>query len=389
MRKSLLFVITALCVLCLSAGKVAAQQQNQLAPEPPALTLEITSFIEKPIYSLVGKGFWSPRYPHMESWRPPVGSTPVKAVRVASSRREDVIEIKISVLLGERFHDREEPVATYHIREGETIKTDEVTRFGIRSFAIRVINVLPSLPSLPTVTNRTTSIAVVNVEQGKTPFPSFTLSLRNISNKSILNLNINIISADGGRMRLQPHNLDDSPLIEPGDTYRTGINVEGGRLTADGLLPDSPRTFIIRAALFTDGTYEGDVEPAADMKAVHSGRKIQIKRVITLFSSALEATDLSAQTILENFKTQVSALDDNLSPAAIDELLAEFPTLNQTARKDFPIVVSVGLHSIRNDLLADLKKFEQTHAPQFSVGDFQAWLAATKEGYEKRFARFE
>ncbi len=399
MKRLLLFMFAALLVLNVRAGNVVAQQtpsstskpaatEKQSEPERPLLALEVTSFNVKPTYSPVGSWFWSPLFPRLESWQPPAGSTPVRAVKVASSIKEGVIQISVSVLVGARYLDREDLVATYRAREGETVTVKELTPFGVRPFEIKVVKVLPSSALLPSVTNKTNSIVVANIEPGKTPFPSFNLSVQNISNKSVRSLMMNTLTTNGGRLSFMPHNQDDTPLIESGAIYQIKSgHVGGGKMTTGGLLPNAPQTFVILTALFMDGTYEGDVEPAAEMKAILFGRKIQIKSVLALLNNTLEASDLKAETFIEDFKTQIATLDENLNQPALDELLAEFPTLNQKSRNEFRGSVSFGLHSTKNDLLKDLKTFEQAHAPRPSIKDFQTWLAETRESYEKRIAR--
>lgn len=387
MKKFRLLIITVSCVLSLLAGASAAQQ-NQVESELPKLALEIYSFDASPNYQQVGEWAWSSQFRRVESWQPPAGSTPVKAVKVASKIKKGFVQITISVFLGVRFHDREETVATYRVRENETIIANELKQYGVQPLTIKVVNVISAVARQPSVTNKTNSIAVAGIKTGGTIFPSFMLTLRNISDKSVRALKVQVVTAGGEKFSIQPRSLDETPLIEPGAFYDAReLHAEGGRLTAEGLLPDAPQNITIATALFTDGTYEGDPVPAAHIKALLLGRKIQLTKAAALLRKTSAADNLDPDNLIENFKTQVSALDEDMKQVSLDDLLAEFPAFDQRGRNELRGVVAFALHNVKINLLADVKNFEKAHQPRPSVKEFQAWLAETAENYEKIIGR--
>ena len=63
------------------------------------------------------EGGWFGAFGRIPSWQPPAGSLPVRAVNVLSRIEGDAVRINVSVFVGKKAMDKEEPVATYLVRE--------------------------------------------------------------------------------------------------------------------------------------------------------------------------------------------------------------------------------------------------------------------------------
>jgi len=161
--------------------------------------------------------------------------------------------------------------------------------------------------------------------------------------------------------------------------------VNSGVMMPQGFMPDPPRseTFVIGTVVFDDGSYEGEAEVAARMEARQIGRKLQLKRVISLLNGMRNQPEQDAQVALEELKSQVSTMRIDVNKSTINELLARYPTLSGEKRKrDVMAHVMEGLRRARDEALYAIKEFSETGARKTGSSDFNAWLSKTRERYE-------
>ena len=93
-------------------------------------------------------------------------------------------------------------VGTYRLSEGETIKTEELTKFGLVRLVLKVVKATPAFkdPSphiMPKVENKTKAVQVVGFYQEAPPLESFRLTLLNVSSKNIIALSGFELYSDG------------------------------------------------------------------------------------------------------------------------------------------------------------------------------------------------
>src|SRR6185295_18068061 len=142
--------------------------------------------------------------------------------------------------------------------------------------------------------------------------------------------------------------------------------------TAAGYAPASPtaQSIVIASLVFEDGTYEGDVQPAASYRGWTAGRKTELERIVPVLENAL-ALNASA----ESLRTDLSALSFDSNPADVAELAQAFPGVK---RERLQTSVEVSIHGVRRELLKDLESFQQRgHGKE----DFRSWLKRTRDRY--------
>src|SRR5262249_13782301 len=169
MDNPLLIVFATITLACLnSSANATLSQQQQTESTPTGLALEVTYYQGKsPTYlSVPGSGSkpsgaWYGLFRRVPSWEPPAGSLPVFAVNIIPRLEGDSVRIAVSVFLGARLPEKEEPVTTRLVHENEKITMSELTQFGVEPFEIKVVRVTQSLATHPQVTSQARSIAVV------------------------------------------------------------------------------------------------------------------------------------------------------------------------------------------------------------------------------------
>src|SRR5262245_5135129 len=145
-RTRITVVLFGLAFLFASAP---ARSQSSLT-EPARLALEIHYYPgEPPAYQPVttaARGAWFARFHRIKATGP--NDLPVNAVDIKSILTPDGITVYVSVLFGE-LHEKQESVGKYTIHEGERVKIEGLTQYGIDPFTIVAILYSPSALDLP------------------------------------------------------------------------------------------------------------------------------------------------------------------------------------------------------------------------------------------------
>lgn len=391
MLKDRLLALLFLLILPCSAN---AQQEDLPRQTPNGLVLEIVYYKNTaPAYQAISRPdgrpgvAWYARFGRIQNWQLPAGQLPIRAVNIASRLDGEVASATVSLLRGVKFHDQETMVGTYQLRENESVLVQELEGFGVEPFRISLKRITPAAPNQPVVKSLAKSLEIVGIEPQLSTLPRYKLTLRNLSEKNILALRIEIMRGGVVAVTSMPHGREGLPLIKAGAFFESNqpLNTRAVR-TPGGFAPESPnpQETIIRAVVFEDGSYEGDPAPAAGFKAFTLGRKLALTRLLELCAAMQEADaskqETAAQVTL--FRDRVRTVSGEIDEAALAQLVREFPTLTRKETSNLKMAAEVALHHVRNELLDDLAVFEKNHP-----SDFRSWLVKVEERYRTWLSR--
>lgn len=383
------------CAALLAASLAAARAQGspQTAPagaDEGKFALEIV-FLEgqPPSYWQVPGGGWSGRFGRLPDWQPRAGALRAQAVNVASRPEGDGVRINVSVHVGERDHfDRQLDVATLLARAGETVVVGELRSFGVAPIRIKVLPLSPAAVAAPSVESAAPSVAVLGVERTREAFPSYAIRVRNLSGKDIAALDVFEYAGDEHPAMSQPHRERDEPLVRAGEVYEvSAFGGHKGLVTDQGYTPGGLTRVVIVAAVFADGTYEGDAKQAAQVRALWLGRRLQLARLAALLRQASAANDAETADARARLRAQVSTLDEGCDEATLGALLAQFPALGAKDGADLKKSVEFELHYRKNELLLMLEKIDGASKGVAAPPGFRDWLARTAGVYADWLAR--
>jgi hypothetical protein len=381
--------------LSIPGARVIAQQE--VSP-PTRLALEVTFYPGRnPAYLTVPgadskpSGAWYALFARVASWQPPAGAQQIEAVRVISRVEGDAVLVTVSTLSGSKALENEQRVGTYLIRETEKISIDDLKRFGIEPFQIKLVRVSPNIPPVPPVRLKgVESLVVINSMAKETTLPSYRIILRNQSNKNIVGLGVDVVS--GGRVQItsKPRGIDGQPLIAAGKEYWLTVAAPNrAQPTVDGFVPTSPsdQQIQIKAAVFDDGTYEGDAATAAAVRGYRAGEKMVLPKLIPLLESALNSSNANLTEALKNLESQVSSVGSDADPQIVRTLTAEFPQPSDARRREIKATMEVTATTIKSTLLKEIGTLENEGAQTLTVDLYRAWLTKTRDRYEKWLSR--
>ena len=392
--RSRTFLSSILLVAFLCSNSLA-QQAKQL-PNQTGWLLEITYLKgAPPAYERVrlpgskARGDWFGRFGHVANWQLPDGGQPILAVRISNRlRKDETIRVRVSVMRGEKYMDTEETVATYDLRENEKVVVEPLKDFGVEPFELRPFKTEPLAANQPVALNKTTSLEVIGIEQVASDTPEYKLTLHNLSAKTVSALYVDITDEQRRVVSGMPQGLEGRPLMLAGETtqIRLPLAVRAGGKTGGAYGPTvpTPQQFVIRLAIFGDGTTEGiserEIESGAGFESVRWGEKIALQRALPLFAAALGST-VSADG-LSSFRSQLEEVDLKLEEVELAELQKRFPTIDAKALREWG---EFGIHFMRKQILDQLEHFESNSQGK----DFRSWLLNNSERYVSWNSRLE
>jgi hypothetical protein len=155
-------------------------------------------------------------------------------------------------------------------------------------------------------------------------------------------------------------------------------------MTRNGYVPDpqAQQTLIIRTVVFDDGTYDGLVEPAAEIQARRRGLNIQRARILTLLRDAITAE--AGDTSLDALKERVYGLANMADASVVSDLITSFPSLGEKRRAWLQQKVENGLSDGKREVLRYITQFEDSLKQPGSHLTFPEWLAQTRTNYERQ-----
>jgi hypothetical protein len=376
--------------LTLSAAKMYAQQDVQA---PTRLALEVTYYPGRtPAYETVPgpdskpSGAWFALFGRIASWQAPAGTQPTEAVRVISRVEGDAVRVTVSTLSGSKALENEQRVGTYLIRETEKISIDDLKRFGIEPFQIKLVRVNPSIPPVPPVVLKgVESVVIINSMAKETTLPSYRIILRNQSNKNIIGLGFDVVAGGKVQITAKPRGIDGQPLIPAGKEYWLTVAAPNrAQLTAGGYVPTSPadQQIVIKAAVFEDGTYEGDAETAVVVRGYQAGEKMVLPRLIPLLESALNSSNADLTEALKNFESQISSVATDADPQIVQMLTSEFPQVRDAGR-EIKETMEFSATTIKTTLLKEIHTLQNEEAQRVTADLYRTWLTKTRDRYEK------
>lgn len=388
-----LFTTATLLVIAFSWSVVNAQQQepslkpSMSAPRaegPPRLLLEIVANPAiPPGYSSVNGPTELGKFVLIPNFVRVPGSSqispPVRWVKVEPQYNGETAAVRVTLLRGLKGIEQEDLVGIYRLGVGETKTLNDLRAVGIEPFTVTLLDTVPPLPPPPAFVNDTKSIEIVSVRSENSPSPAYIITLRNLSEKNVWGVGFGLTFDGRPGATGFLANDDDRPLIEAGGVVEKYVRAVMPRRTATGFEPSaaSAVTLRIRSAVFSDLSYEGDVNDACTVETSAIGGKAYLTQVLSLLDSQL-AAETSTDNVeaakqfkekLEALRLEVDAKASSVSSGCQDQAQRALDNAN------FEKLI----------MLRDLNQIINTRPrPPFS---FRAWMETRRKNYKAWLAR--
>jgi hypothetical protein len=308
-------------------------------------------------------------------------SPPIRAVKLEPQFNGETTDVRVTLLKGVVGFDQEDLVGVYNLSVGQQRMVKDLLKVGIEPFTVTLLNTVPPIPPPPVFDNSTTSIAIVNVLAENLPKPAYRITFRNLSEKSVLGLKVEV-SFDGGgpRSTILYRGEEGHPLIEPGGTVERYLMVVVAQRAPTGFTPAtaSTNTVHIPTAVFSDLSYEGKVENACYVESILAGQKVWLTQVVPLLERQLGESFVDHIGVARQFKEKFEGLvydyGDTSKASAISP-----------SCKDVAEHASITTNILKLEMLRDLDPIINTR-PKPPL-DFRAWIETRLSTYKAWLAR--
>lgn len=304
---------------------------------------------------------------------------PVRMVKLEPQFNGETAAVRVTLIRGTTGIDREDVVGVYHVGVGEQKVLTDLRDVGIEPFKISLLNTVPPLPPPPKFRNDTKAIEIVSVRAENSPNPAYILTLRNLSDKDVSALGLDLTFD----YRPGPTSLfrgeEGRPLIAAGQTVEQYVHALKAERTPTGFVPSaaSATTIHIRTAVFSDLSYEGDVNDACFMETSVLGRKAWLTQVVALLDRELAEKSSDQIEAARLLRKKVDALHYDGDSTKASSISAACPKPAEG--------VSTSATALKLTMLRDLDQIISTRPrPPFS---FRGWLETRRASYNAWLAR--
>ena len=383
------------CAVVVLTSTVFAQDPPALKPTPsqpgkqiaPPLALEIHYNSTLPPAYLMIEGvdvkphwIWVTRFSTVPGALLPEEPTRINAVRVTSQWNGETADVRVTLLRGPH-KEQEELVTAYRSAIDQLTTINKLESYGIEPFKIKLVSSKADPPPPPNLENRTASIQITEIQREGIPLPAYRATFRNLSGKDVAALMVNQYwdGAAGPSSFFQGE--AGRPLIESNRAHQEYLPATVPRKNSASYAPGAATAnlIVLSTAVFTDGTFEGDVALACSFERVVFGRKAWLKAVLKAIDQHLAEPDDTgaAQRMKErltNLRYQRNPNDHRLKSA----VSASCPSPSGAAESAF------GMTTL---LLRELEVVTTTRPKPFVT--FSQWLLSTRGTYRQWLTNLE
>lgn len=393
MRRRCLFAfVLALISICCSP--LHAQESP---PPPNRLALEVTFYPgRKPAYQAVpaantgSKWAWYAMLKHIDSWQPPPEGHMIRAVKLVPRVEGDAARVNVLVMWGEPALDGEKQIASYLIRENESVDVQELRDFGIEPFGIKLVRLSPNLAPVPSVfMEKVPSLVLMNAVSVDATLSFYRMTLSNQSSKDIVGLAVDVMTGPKMEISGRPRERFGQALIPAGKTYelsvRAPVRAEG---TPGGFTPGvvGNHEVFIRSIVFADGTFEGEPDSAAQIRSFREGEKLVLPGLIAGLDKAIKSESVDTHRMLINLEDGLDDVNTSIDTGSLQRLAAEFPEIKYGERR-LKTGVEIAAIRTKDDLVKEIHQFDAQSAQHPDPKATRDWLLKTRELYTQWLSR--
>ena len=315
--------------------------------------------------------------------QPESGRTPILGVKLEPQFNGVTAEVRVTVLRGNEGFEEEDLVHVYQLAVGEQKSLSHLRKLGIEPFLVRLLEADPPLPSQPDFQNFTKSIEIVSVRREHTPMSAYRITLRNLSDKTVSALKVDVTSEGKQGPIALPDGTAGGALISPGGMADVYIPVIVALPNGKGYVPGTraSHTINIRSVSFTDLSFEGEVDRACLFEAQTMGRRLWLKDIIAFIDQELATPNFENQLdAAKRFTEKASALRFKLDEIERNKDSSVSPNCAKPAK-----VATLTARELNLLLLRDVDRFiSDSPAPAVT---FKSWLEEKRAFYSTWLSR--
>ena len=235
-------------------------------------------------------------------------------------------------------------LGVHSARLNQSFELTELTQMGYQPVLVKIINAKRVPTVHPTVVSRVPSIQVDLVDED---VQGCTLLLRNVSSSQAV---LAYALTQGSHSSIEVRSHRDRPAIAQGATRKEMVGFVEEPVSRD---------IAVVAAIFSDGSHEGEDQFAAKLKAEEIGDETQYGRMGPVIDRIVQNAALDDNARTAQIRGQLQNLSDQAEEPTIRALASQFPNL---PREGLVTDLTEGLESARRNLWSNLYSYVHSSA---------------------------
>jgi hypothetical protein len=285
------------------------------------------------------------------------------AVKLVCKVDGDAVAITATVIFGpidENYtslslqgHPQQE-IGTYWQHLNESIVLRQMEQFGLQPWTIKIVNA--QLPTPLSLASRNEVPSIQPEILGKDR-EGYRMALHNVSSRAVTAFLVETSLDHNSR---STESNDRGALIAPDASHEFRLFCDpSAAVTSDGN-PSGPApcAFHLQAALFADGSYEGDASAAATLAVGPIAAQFQGRRVHELIDNIVADSSMDDHSRLARIRSELPKLSEEPDPTVLEQIRLRFPGLPSTAWVSVETDIRNALAAEKQRTLRALKEFE-------------------------------
>jgi hypothetical protein len=370
-----------LASVCVWPGVAFSQTSVAVTVPPIHLALEVPQTNGCPQYFPLPNGIGVGVLP-AESIRHPLNHDPntrvPSALRLDLNTSADTVSITVTVLYGDFDNGKamgsvekipHETIATHSGKLNDEVAFPELERVGLEPITFRIVTPQPVTARNPILRSNAPSVAIDNyATRDRT---TDILTVHNLSARTMVAYSIGSSpDSDSG------WSIRTMPRIAPGANDQLIVS-DSSETVANGTCLDGPQNalIVLQAALFDDGSYEGNMRVAAVLTAHRLGHDLERQRIRSLAEPILANPDLEVSAMVEHIRAAVNQLTVEPDADTIPRLRAQFPDFPESACAGLALEVSNQMKEDKELISTELQRYQADISPRDTQASFARWWA--------------
>jgi hypothetical protein len=309
-----------------------------------------------------------------EYLRPIAGGVPNKghpsALNLEYKVEGESVHIAATVFYGDFDIDNATPesrrniphkqAGVYSGKLNDSVRLAGMARVGLEPLTLKIVPAKGPASVRPQTISRAPAIQMEIIGEDRT---FYEVALRNLSTMAVTAFHIDMPEKDGGGALTSE--LDPRGVIEPGGTHLLSFGIPHSGRVSNGVFVGSapPMSLVLEAAVFKDGSYQGDVQAAAEIAASRIGREIQRQRVDVLIEAILADGQADDNARVKGIRSGIAQLAEEPDADMVASVRSRFPGLSEQALEEAKRGLKTGLHNEKWLLTSSLQNFEHANSP--------------------------
>jgi hypothetical protein len=238
-------------------------------------------------------------------------------------------------------------------------------QFGLEPLTLRIVSAQPTASARPRTMSKVPSIRIEITGEDRT---FYKVALHNLSKQAVMAVYLDMPGQNGSSgQTAEGHGSHEVTAL--GAIYQCQFGIpHGGRVSNGIFVEDSPPPLmVLEAALFKDGSYEGDMQIAAQLVANRIGFEIQQQRVDRLFAGILADVqsddDADAQAKVARIRSGIAQLTEDPDLPMVETVQAQFPGLSGQAPEQVKTWLKSGIDEANQMARRRLRELERPAKP--------------------------